>query len=146
MAFSVSWNLVQFKQQANFHDLRQLMRLWYLLPRRPAKAQACLRIHAVSPEPSLFAHIKYGSRRRVQPEIRYLAPLDVCTYAFENEFTEDKKCQNLTSWLICTQQLPLNFFPDSDTTGSLNETGTHKVGNIKFSKIFLLQILFHHKI
>ena len=43
------------------------MRLWYLSHRWPAKAQASLRILAVSPEPSLFAHINYGSRRRVQP-------------------------------------------------------------------------------
>ena len=50
------------------------MRLWYLSHRRPAKAQASLPIRAVSPEPSLFAHIKYGSRRRVRPKIRHLAP------------------------------------------------------------------------
>ena len=37
-----------------FLDLSQLMRLWYLLHRRPAKAQASLRIRAVSQEPSLF--------------------------------------------------------------------------------------------
>ena len=54
--------------------LSQLMRLWYLSHRRPAKAQASLRIRAVSPEPSLFAHIKYGSRRRVRPKLRQLAP------------------------------------------------------------------------
>ena len=35
------------------------------LTRWPAKAQASLRIRAVSPEPALFAHMKYGSRRRV---------------------------------------------------------------------------------
>ena len=40
-------------------------------------------ICAVSPEPSLFAHMKYGSRRRVRPKIRHLAPLDGCTCAFE---------------------------------------------------------------
>ena len=39
----------------------QLMRLWYLSHRRPTKAQVSLRIRAVSPEPSLFAHMKYGS-------------------------------------------------------------------------------------
>ena len=44
------------------------MRLWYLSHRRTAKAQARLRICAVSPEPSLFAHIKYGSRWRVWPK------------------------------------------------------------------------------
>ena len=41
--------------------------------RRPAKDQASLHIRAVSPEPSLFAHVKYGCRRRVWPKIRYLA-------------------------------------------------------------------------
>ena len=41
------------------------MRLWYLSHRQPAKAQVSLCIHAVSPEPSLFAHMKYGSRWRV---------------------------------------------------------------------------------
>ena len=37
---------------------------------------------AVSPEPSLFAHMKYGSRRRVRPKIRHLAPLNGCACAF----------------------------------------------------------------
>ena len=50
---------------------------------RPAKAQASLRIRAVSPEPSLFAHMKYGSRRRVRPKIRHLAQLDGCARVFE---------------------------------------------------------------
>ena len=61
------------------------MRLWYLLHRRPAKAQASLRIRAVSPEPSLFAHMKYGSRQRIWPNIRHLrqAPLEGCPCAFE---------------------------------------------------------------
>ena len=39
--------------------------------RRPAKAQASLCIRAVSPEPSLFTHMKCGSRWRVQPKIRH---------------------------------------------------------------------------
>ena len=63
--------------------LSQLMRLWYLSHRRPAKAQASLRIYAVSPEPSLFAHMKYGSRRRLRPKIRHLAPPDGCACVFE---------------------------------------------------------------
>ena len=63
--------------------MSQLMRLWYLSHRQPAKAQASLRIRAVSPEPSLFDHMKYGSRRRVRPKIRHLAPLDGCACAFE---------------------------------------------------------------
>ena len=48
-------------------EMNQLMRLWYLSHRRSAKAQASLRIRAVSPEPSLVAHIKCGSRQRVRP-------------------------------------------------------------------------------
>ena len=63
--------------------MSQLMRLCYLSHRRLANAQAGLRIRAVSPEPSLFAHMKYGSRRRIQPKIRHLAPLDGCAYVFE---------------------------------------------------------------
>ena len=55
------------------------MRLWYLSLRRPVKAQASLRIRAVSPEPSLFANTKYGS--------------------LKNEFMEDEKCHNLKRWL-----------------------------------------------
>ena len=44
------------------HHMIQLMRLWYLSHGGTVKAQARLCIPAVSPEPSLFAHIKYGSR------------------------------------------------------------------------------------
>ena len=39
------------------------MRVWYLSLRRTAKAQTRLRIHVISPEPLLFAHMNYGSRR-----------------------------------------------------------------------------------
>ena len=52
------------------------MKLWYLSHRQPAKAQVSLHIRTVSPEPSLFAHIKYGSRQNVQPKIRHPAPFD----------------------------------------------------------------------
>ena len=45
---------------------------------------------AVSPEPSLFAHMKYGRRRRVRSKIRHLAPLDGCACTF-NESTENEK-------------------------------------------------------
>ena len=41
--------------------------------------QAC----TVSPEPLLFTHMKYGSRRRVRPNIRHLAPMDCCACVFE---------------------------------------------------------------
>ena len=96
------WNYKR-RQQNNAHfngyHLSQLMRFWYLSHRWPAKAQASLRIRAVSLEPSLFAHMKYGSRRRVWPKIRHLAPLDGCACGLKNEFTEDEKYHNLMSWL-----------------------------------------------
>ena len=50
------------------------MILWYLSHRRPAKAQASLRIRADSPEPSLFAHLKYGSRQMVRPKHQISSP------------------------------------------------------------------------
>ena len=75
-------------------------------------------LRTFSPEPSLFAHMKYGSRRRVRPKIRHLAPLDqdsllvkrrndnhspgrMAAHArLKNEFTEDEKYHNLMSWLF----------------------------------------------
>ena len=65
--------------------MSQLMRLWYLSHRRPAKAQASLRIRAVSPEPSLFAHMKYVyvNRWRAQSKIRDQAPSDGWACVFE---------------------------------------------------------------
>ena len=86
------WSIPFSHEPVPFHEttfavwfLSQLMRVWYSgLPfRRPAMAQANLRIHAVSLEPSLFAHIKYGSRQRARPKIRHLAPLYSCACAFE---------------------------------------------------------------
>ena len=71
------------------------MRIWYLSHGRPAKAQASLRIRAVSPEPSLFAHMKYGSRRRFRPKIRQLPHWIAAHAGLKNEFTEDEKCHNL---------------------------------------------------
>ena len=56
------------------YHLSQLIRWWYLSHRRPAKPQTSLRIWAVSPEPSLFADMQYGSSRRVRPKIGHLAP------------------------------------------------------------------------
>ena len=59
------------------------MGLWYLPHRRPAKCQASLRIRAVSLEPSLFAHMKYGSSQRIGQKIRRLASLNGCACAFD---------------------------------------------------------------
>ena len=88
--------------QWNVLYISQLMGLWYLPHRRPAKALASLRIRAVWPAPSLFAHIKYGNRRRVRPNIKDLATLDGCASVFEEWviIMEDEKRQNLMSWLI----------------------------------------------
>ena len=73
--------------------MSQLMSLWYLPHRQPVKAQVRLRIRAVSPELSLFARIKYGSRGRVQPNIK---PQWMAAHArLKNEFTEDRKYHNL---------------------------------------------------
>ena len=63
--------------------MSQLIRFWYLSHRRPAKDQASLRTRAVSPEPSLFAHMQYGSRWRVRPKLGLLSPLNGCACAFE---------------------------------------------------------------
>ena len=61
------------------------MGLWYFSHRRPAKAHASLLIRAVSPEPLLFALMKYGSKGRLlnRPKIRHLVSLDGCACAFE---------------------------------------------------------------
>ena len=79
---------------------RQLMRLWYLSHRQPAKSQASLRIRAVSPEISLFAHMKYESRRRVRPNIRHLTHWTAAHARLKNEFKEDKKYHNLLTRII----------------------------------------------
>ena len=85
--------------------MSQLMKLWHLSLRRPAKAQiyepAHLRSLARAAEPSLFTHMKYGStcRHRVRPKLRQLAPLDAAHARLKNEFTEDEKNHNLLTWL-----------------------------------------------
>ena len=65
---------------------------------QPAKAQASLRIWAVSPEPLLFPQLKYGSRQRVQPKIRHIAPLDGCACTFEESVNGGQQCRNLITW------------------------------------------------
>ena len=63
------------------HDERRrymdrVKRIWYLTPMRAAKVQASLRIHAVSPEPSLLAHTSSESRGTFRQKTRSLAPLN----------------------------------------------------------------------
>ena len=81
--------------------MSQLMRLWYLSHRRPSKAQASLRIREVSPEPSLFAHMKYKSRRRVVHQTSDMYLHWMAAHArLKNEFMEDEKCANLMTWFL----------------------------------------------
>ena len=51
-------------------------RIWYLSPLRAAKAQASLRIRAVSPEPPLLAHTSSESKGTFRQKARSLAPLN----------------------------------------------------------------------
>ena len=44
--------------------MSQLIGLWFLAHRGPAKAQVSLRIRTVLPEPSLFALMKYGGKTK----------------------------------------------------------------------------------
>ena len=81
------------------------MRSWYLSHRQPAKAQAILRIRAVSPEPSLFAHMNCGSRRKARPKTKHLDWV-AAHASLKNEFTEDEKYHNLMTWHMsnCNQK------------------------------------------
>ena len=54
----------------------RVKRIWYLSPMRAAKVQANLRIRAVSPEPSLLAHISSELRGTFRQKARSLAPLN----------------------------------------------------------------------
>ena len=57
-------------------------------------------VRTVSPEPSLFAHIKYGSRQRVWPKIRRENQWIAAHACLKIESTEGDKCHNLMSRLI----------------------------------------------
>ena len=57
-------------------DVDRDKRIWYLSPMRAAKVQASLRICAVSPEPSLLAHISSESRGTFRQKARSLVPLN----------------------------------------------------------------------
>ena len=57
--------------------LDRVKRIWYLSPMRAAAmVQASLRIHAVSPEPSLLAHACSESRGTFRQKARSQAPLN----------------------------------------------------------------------
>ena len=58
------------------YHLDRVKRIWYLSPMRAAKVQASLRIRAVSPEPSLLAHISSELRGTFRQKARSLVPLN----------------------------------------------------------------------
>ena len=58
------------------NNMDRVKRIWYLSPMRVGKVQASLRIHAVSPEPSLLAHTSSESRGTFRQKARSLAPLN----------------------------------------------------------------------
>ena len=101
-------NLILMKFASNcavFQILLDKIQLYFcvLFPltyRWPAKAQASLGTGTVSPEPSLFAHIKYGRRQRVWPKIKHLAQWMAAHARLKNDFTEDEKYHNPMRWLI----------------------------------------------
>ena len=72
------------------------MRLWYLSHRRPAKAQASLRIRAVSPEPSLFAYISMEVDEESNQKSDIWPDWMAAHARLKNEFSEDEKYH--TSW------------------------------------------------
>ena len=71
------------------------MRLWYLSHMRLAKVQASLRIRAVSPEPLLFLHMKYGGRPLIA-----LRPLNSRACAFKVYVYGGPSSRKLAQWLL----------------------------------------------
>ena len=61
----------------------RVKRMWYLSPMQAAKFQASLRIHAVSPEPSLLGHTSSESRGTFRQKARSLAQLNRWVCAVE---------------------------------------------------------------
>ena len=57
-----------------------------------------MRIRAVSPDPSLFTHVKYEKYEGSDQKIRHLAQLDGRVCVFKNEFMKDEKCHHFMSW------------------------------------------------
>ena len=62
----------------------RVKRIWYLSLMRAAKVQASLRIHPVSPEPSLLSHTSSESRGTFRQKARSLAPLNGWACAVKN--------------------------------------------------------------
>ena len=67
----------------HLYYMDRVKRIWHLSPMRAAKVQASLRIHAVSPVPSLLAHTSSESRGTFRQKARSLAPLNGWACAVE---------------------------------------------------------------
>ena len=115
----------EFTQDEKSHYLDRVKRIWYLSPMRAAKVQASLRIHAVSPEPSLLAHISSVSRGTFRQKARSLAPLNGWACAVKIchdgmlEDTNSLDGAHLMRWLISTVLVLLKC----DSTGIHNYIG-----------------------
>ena len=73
----------KYLHRVSLYHLGRAKRICYLSPMRAAKVQASLRIRAVSPEPSLFAHTNSESRGTFRQKARSLAPLNGWACAVE---------------------------------------------------------------
>ena len=75
------WKKKDLKQTPLQMD--RVKRIWYLSPMRAAKVKAGLRMRAVSPELSLFAHTSSESRGTFRQKARSQAPLNGWACAVE---------------------------------------------------------------
>ena len=90
---------------------------------RAAKAQASLRIRAVSPEPPLLAHTSSESRGNLGQKARSLAPLNGLACAVKFVMTECSKTQILLTWLI--------YFPLQCLYRNVTSTLTLKISALR---------------
>ena len=98
--------------------MSQLVRVWYLSHRRPAKAQASLQIRVVLPEPSLFVHMKNGRpKMSLQPDGRW----HTIAYCFWC-----RSCRHLHRHSFLSALYLLNQLVDFDQTGTDTLVGQSK--------------------
>ena len=73
------------KNQTSSNTRWLSMRIWRMHLRRTKSTIISCQdsIREITPEPSLFAHMYYRTRRRFRPRISHLEPLSGCTCAFE---------------------------------------------------------------
>ena len=87
-------------------------RIRYLSPMRAAKAQASLRVRAVSPKPSLLAHTSSESRGTFRQKARSLAPLNGWACAVKichDGMLEDTNSLDSAQIVFYTDKIVLNM-------------------------------------